>query len=1423
MERPSSPLQLGSSTWHARGNSPLSSPRKVLLSLGRLDTPDRAELAPRPSLVQEHLQRFKASLQDPDYPGGNNARHKAIKSNGKSSVDIEPQLRAMGAISQERMAVDVSSVLGPRPSWEDARPHVGGSPLLQGDYVAKFDRSFQRAAARGGSSAARIALLSQLGGSGGAKDVRGYGRRVPPTSVLWADIAELRGPRRLRQYIAERKRDSEGPLELLTDIADGWEELRHRQKQQQRQQQLQEASSPAGGNSSAATSASGAAAAAAGPAATSPAAAAGGGGGGSGSGQQLLQPVVYVAESDWPAAAAVVAAAAAAAAGAPPLPLGLSSAPSSASVLGPQPSAVSTTSGSVTRLVDGMAKPAPTSVVLVHFPQKPDDAGGGGGGGGSAAAADAPAVPYAPPSPPARPPPLAPRRAVSLHCPISSEASASAVGSPSAAALAAAAGFVPSLERYHTTYTLPSRALTTGADKLSPRTLVTATRLVEVVEVMQPPRLRSQTRLSDSSGSRGGGGGWGGAAAAAVAAARGEAFGPPQPPARRRHSVADPAGWAAGVRANGGGGGGGGGEAAGVGVPKKLAVGPALPVAAWAAAAATAAPAPASSDSAAADGAVTAADGADGAAVAAAAPARLNSLAAAASAILQAQRWKRLAASPAAGTQIGPGAFAHVSAVAEEAVPARTLGLVPALATSASQIVVLASAASALTAPPLPPSPSTPAAAAPPPTPPPPPGPNATKRMKDRTVAQLEKCWSLNGRVAAAAATSAATSVAATPFAISPSSSFRLPSLASAASSLSGGLPSLASSSASSSILGSFAVIQSYGSGGGAAAATAAAAAAGAMDVIHEGAAEGEEEEGHPAGGRQGPGRPRPVRAYRSESQIPDWQTAPAAPPAAAPVGLPPRPPQSALRSRSLASLVPALSRGSNRGFRSTSGIAALRRVRVQEPLPPPAAAGGRRQSADGSAASANSSARELRHESLRRLLSDQVRVADMMYGGGLYDGDLDSEYDEEDEEVVVVEEEEPEAPRLGSVPAAPAAPPAPPLQPPGAQELQPEEEKDQEQEEAEEQAQAVASAALASGQLPQLPPPQALQEPRGSRQLSPQLSCSADASPDGAAAGAPPLPLAAAPAAAVVAAAVAAAGSARSSVSGADTVAAAASGGGAADGPSLAATATDHSVDMSSWPYGSRTLSSFFTAVDSSVAVSEAGPSTEPSWLPLPRINSSRSSAGSTAGSTVGSISSCDEAAAAAAAVAPGPSCPPPPLPLAELARAAKPKKRAAFAAAAGGGGGGGAAAAAAASRVATAAGGGGGAPRQAARHSGATPRHGRSTDHTVTKRSGGGFLVIHASGGGGHHAGAAAARSAAAGRAGTGAGSGDPLAAQDVAMVTAAAAVAAGTHPGSAAEGQLEVKQGVPAALGRLTQLAPGCSGGGSPAEGHLVTMVY
>ncbi|GIM02837.1 hypothetical protein Vretimale_7669 [Volvox reticuliferus] len=887
----------------------------------------------------------------------------------------------MGAISQARMAVDSSSVLGPRPSWEDTRapPHP---PPPQAEYVAKLDRSFHRP--RVGNSAARIALLSQLGA--GASDLRSWGRSVPPTSVLWADIAELRGSRRLRQYIAERKREGEAPLELLTDLADGWEELRQRQRQRQQQPQpLQHATPPqicvaASGTAAAVTSAPSTTAAAA--AVVAPATS-------SGSSPQRQQqsppqPVVYVAESDWPAAAAAVAAVAAAAAGIPERP-------AIGGLLGTQSSSASSSNGSVTRVVDGPAKPAPSSVVLVHFPQKPVD-----GGVAVAEAAVSTAAAAAPPSTALLPPrPL--RRASSLQMPSLTEVTTSILTSPvrrtpghsggtdaSAAAAAVAAGFVPSLERYHTTYTLPSRALTIGADKLSPRTLVSATRLVEVVEVVQPPRMRSQLRLSDSSG---------GEDSNRVAATVGEprTCTTPQLPVRR-HSIADSASWAAGMRAYGSGDGGGVGEhsmltetTAAVRV-RELA---AFPVAAWAAAVTNTA---ASAATCGADGADTISDvGASGAS-----SPRLGPFEAATSARLQAQRWKRLAASPAAGTQIGPGAFAHMAAVAEEAAPARTLGLVPALATSASQIVVLASAPATSVAGSAPPMAKTAL-----PTQPPPPGPLETKRMKSQTVAQLEKRWSLNGRSAVAAASTASSSLAS-------SSSFRLPFL-SHSSSFSGGSSSLISSASSlkddlvqREVTDTVFLTQVYG---------AASASTGLMDVIREEPAEEEEDKPHGdlpmllnTNRRQGSHLSDPGHDRLQGLLLPS------PPVAAAPAGLPPRPPPGPLRNRSMSSITftnfaaPSNAGAGSRTLNRQSIIVGpSRRVRAKEPPPaPPPAATAAAPAAVAAAADSGggiavgissdplemrsasaSDGIQLKQQSLRRLLSDQVRLASMVYGVG--------------------------------------------------------------------------------------------------------------------------------------------------------------------------------------------------------------------------------------------------------------------------------------------------------------------------------------------------------------------------------------------------------------------------------------------------------
>ncbi|GIL57833.1 hypothetical protein Vafri_13067 [Volvox africanus] len=1072
----------------------------------------------------------------------------------------------------------------------------------------KLDRSFHRP--RVGNSAARIALLSQLGA--GASDLRSWGRRVPPTSVLWADIAELRGSRRLRQYIAERKREGEAPLELLTDLADGWEELRQRQRQRQQQPLQQDAMPQVGGSSAAVTSA---------PlttTASAPVAAPAISRGSSPQRQQQSppQPVVYVAESDWPAAAAAVAAVAAAAAG-------VSAPPPMSALLRTQSSSVS--SSNVTRLVDGPAKPAPTSVVLVHLPQKTAD--------GSTAVTDGAmsttAATVMPSTAPLPPRPL--RRASSLHMPSVTEVTTSIAVSisparrapggsggteASAAAAAVAAGFVPSLERYHTTYTLPSRTLTTGADKLSPRTLVSATRLVEVVEVVQPPRMRPQLRLSDSSGREGGN---------RVSTSTDEpcTSATPHLPVRR-HSVADPASWAAEMRGYGNGSGGDVGEPSARGETtaavraRELAAGlAAFPMAAWAAVASNTPVAAANRGATEEDTDTISEVSASGAS-----SPRPGPFEEATSAILQAQRWKRLAASPAAGTQVGPGAFAHMAAVAEEAAPARTLGLVPALATSASQIVVLASsapAASVARAAPLP------SKAALPPQPPPP-GPLETKRMKSQTVAQLEKRWSLNGRAAVVATSTASSSLAS-------SSSFQLPFLSSSSSF--GAASSSVISSASSlkydltpgEVPDTVFLTQVYGAG---------STSTSAMDVIHEEPAEEEEDKPHgdlpvipKANGRRGSHVSDPDHNRPSGMLLP---SPPAA--AAAAAGLPPRPPPGSLRSRGMASITltnsPALKNagaGAQTLHRQNVTVGPGRRVRVKElpPVPPPPATGdtsasvaaagsgggaaaGTDSDPSGMGCAAASGGLQLRHRSLRRLLSDQVRVATMVYcatSGGVSSGKSDDGSGLEEQHPQPMEPQE-----------MPSTPPPPPPRQHQHQHQHPEELQPTpvttEAHSATEQLQQPQQLEQA-GQHPVQPPPYLL-PPEPELAEEPYVASSYSRQPS------PPfgenhrhsfgpgrLFRHSIGALSVI--------SSRTSVSSS----AISEGCGGGTGAFFAGSVTDHSTDLSYLPGDTRcTTSSFFTTTaGSSVAPSETAltspaPSTEPSWTPASGPISRVSSAGS-------------------------------------------------------------------------------------------------------------------------------------------------------------------------------------------------------------------
>ncbi|KXZ47572.1 hypothetical protein GPECTOR_34g731 [Gonium pectorale] len=747
-----------------------------------------------PCRLHAHLQRFKALIQEPEKPHVFSSRQRLFANpadrhwgwSGHASVNVRPQLRAMAAIDSERLHEDTSHMRGPRPDW-----HGGGAPAAGGrgqsaatapDAVERLDRSLPRdrslaaagAAPGAGQAAAAIAataaaavasphhhnrdssvMRGRYGSqgsspSGGASPCPSYAGASPAHGLALAGgrgqgLAELRGERRLRDYIRERRRDSEGPLE------------------------------PAAAAATAAAT-GGPTGAAAGPAAPSPPPAP----------RSSTAPVVFVAEPEVvrsPAMRAVRAWA-------------------------PWPSP----NGEVTRTPPSRPKepratPSPTSVVLVHMPRDHRaDATGTGSAAAGAAAAGPTAAPAAGEGSTAQhgsgaaQSPV--RRSVSLgshaagilrNHSISAASSASAdadggsasgaaaagaghsphcgavmaMRSPTGAAnrplglstgvagAAAAAGFVPGVEVYHTTFALPSRALGPGAEELPTQTLAAAAKLVEVVEVVAPPRMLppraraggesrrySEADAESGPGGRSGSGSgadgkplrsvWSGSGGSTVAPAPGggPAAARPNAPLFSRCSTlsSDGAGASASdVSASGNAGG---------------------------TAAAVVATEPGCDDTV----------GGPQAPAPAALP-RRGFVAAAVAALEQQGRQISGVPAPAstalppgsaarpAQTKISPAAFARVAAVTAEAAPVMALGIVPALATSTTQVVISAATTAAAAAASRPQgadgqptagraaSPS--AASAPsPPTAPAPPGLVARRILRSQAARELSRRWS---------------------------------------------------------------------------------------------------------------------------------------------------------------------------------------------------------------------------------------------------------------------------------------------------------------------------------------------------------------------------------------------------------------------------------------------------------------------------------------------------------------------------------------------------------------------------------------------------------------------------------------------------------------------------------------------------------
>ncbi|KAG2432802.1 hypothetical protein HXX76_008536 [Chlamydomonas incerta] len=795
-------------------------------------------------------------------------------------MSIEPQLRAMDAIGRERAAADFN-VRGPRPDWQDSRPHVPHrEPLVASEYNPRLDPSLNRGYVKprpGGSGlngAARVsvpspgaggvplsdmhgtmggerrawgsnnpaainfaagggtaAITSSSGNFGGAFGTGGGGGRMAPAplSPFSADIAELRGARRLRQYLKHGPGgvSSESGLELLTDHADDWGQLRQHQQQQRYVQEAAWADKyglpPPQPPGAAATTAAAAAAGAPAAAGAGPAPFAG----------PSSAPVVYVAGATPPSALTPAAARAAKAAGGPWMLPSTAAAMAAAAAASPQPGAGGPRSRAGS---EAATKPAPERIVLVQFPAKSGSAAAAAGaadlseddgevgspsspaarqnrranslivGGSRSAAAAGGGVASGPNSgsgamaggagsallPPAlsaltaaqaaglrggsstapggtvgalvptaqpggssfaagRPGPLrgaiAAAAAAAAAAPGGSRSASGgysgngAAGEPpspllpptgsaalttAAAAAAAAAGFVPGVERVHTTYALPSHALTTGADKLDSRALATAAQLIEVVEVVQAPRLAGgpgagvggprMPRLSQhadgpmgrplaasSSGASpsiaaaggGGGGGYGyGYGGTFGAGGYGSAFAGVQV-RTRRHSTSEALGapLVGGlfgrspvlVASTSGAVGAEGSELLAAygegpdGEPMTPHDGDGLGGGGF------------MDDEAAEDR--DSGGGRGGGGGGGAHEAALHRFRAAAGAVVAAARWRQVAG---VGTQVTPGSFSRVAEMATDTAAAvKPLGLVPALATSRTQVVVTAAAASA--------------------------------------------------------------------------------------------------------------------------------------------------------------------------------------------------------------------------------------------------------------------------------------------------------------------------------------------------------------------------------------------------------------------------------------------------------------------------------------------------------------------------------------------------------------------------------------------------------------------------------------------------------------------------------------------------------------------------------------------------------
>ncbi|GFR44622.1 hypothetical protein Agub_g5910 [Astrephomene gubernaculifera] len=224
---------------HAQSMSPMASPRIGMSPRTQAKTMEKPL-----DLVQQHMQRFEECLQEPDLPSVHATRQKNARNAGeayspmsKGSTDAHAnQAFTPGSTERRSGAVEGASPHGAlpppvRPELLEAR---ACKSLTLGEYMAKLDRAFRRAKAASSTphnnrnnSSDPLSVDSGAGGGGERKLNR------PNAPAFTSDIAELRGSRRLRQYIRRRKRKGVTPLDLLTDIAEGQELLRRYQEHQQ--------------------------------------------------------------------------------------------------------------------------------------------------------------------------------------------------------------------------------------------------------------------------------------------------------------------------------------------------------------------------------------------------------------------------------------------------------------------------------------------------------------------------------------------------------------------------------------------------------------------------------------------------------------------------------------------------------------------------------------------------------------------------------------------------------------------------------------------------------------------------------------------------------------------------------------------------------------------------------------------------------------------------------------------------------------------------------------------------------------------------------------------------------------------------------------------------------------------------------------